>query len=570
MFYMQYTFYKLFSTLSIVCIFFTACDRAAESNSKISIQIPVNSNSIAKKTDVTTLAEWSSNVPSDINSFNCYMIAVTGPEDYLKRNICSKKSTGVTSFYAGPVVGAVFEGGSLEVDVTPGKDRVVYLIGFQATTSAACQNYKSTAFDQSNLSKPYIIGKTANLNLAPNTVSNVPISMVFDSNNWFDDCQGPEFNDSNKNKIATKASLRKYSFPEGGSVYGTCNSIDVELKDDNFNNATSDSNVSFGVDAFVNASPSPTVVTTYDTFSNCTATSGGVNNFSIAAGSSTMKRWYASDAILNNNIGAALALKLNFSQTTLVADSNGSIINLNTNSSSYSALNFSGPQMVIPDVCYKYEVASKYYNLGINAGDATAYYIAAPPESKLFSDATCLSSITAGSTNPNGSINYTQNFVAGFSTIYIKYMIPLSDAARNQSFELSHSGYLGKHSNAQISVTTNIAKRLVIRENAILPNVMSTCYGPFYLALVNDYGAEIKATSARNINVSGLFPIGITFHEDSCGGTLITGMTTIPSGESSRKIYIQFGSTPEAGDHTKTFTDSSDPSFSFLFKYRVD
>lgn len=559
---------------SIYLLILSSCDRANETSSKLTIQLPRTSQSFQKTSDVSALADWSSTTPSSLSSFNCYMIMVGGPDPILNNNVCGKKSGGALTtpmFNIGLVAGAGLAGQSLELDVPPGPNRVVTLIGFQALNTAACQNYKSPGFDQSNLSKPFILGKSDPLTLVPNSTVNVPITMSFDSNAWFDECQGPAFNDANQNRIASQIVLRKFSSPKSGTIDTACNSIDIELHDSNNRTASANTATIAGLDAYINGSSTPNaLITSYSNFLDCSGGTNSATTFTIPAGDTSIKRWIK-PSLISGSI-TSLVLKVNLSQTSLAAESNGSF-NLTNGSATNNAIEMFGPMFALPNICYKYDLASRQFDRTPNTSDTSTISLTAAPESNIYSDTNCSTPVSIDSTNPNSSKNYSLTLTGGVKSFYVKFNNPSSETAANQNFNVNKSGYLSGYHFTQISMQAPVTtpSRLSIKEDAVMAKITYACYGPFRLSLSNNSGAEVIAASNRTINLTGTIPTNMSFLDGSCSGSPITTSTTILSGSSYTVFYIKFAATPPSVGTTQiTFSDSVDSTINFLFKFTVN
>lgn len=91
------------------------------------------------------------------------------------------------------IAGGVAVGSTLNINVPSGNDRVFTLVGFK-TQNNYCPNFVSDKLDETKMSKPYFIGEVGGIKLNPGENKTLQIQMKYNSEAWFDDCQGPDFN----------------------------------------------------------------------------------------------------------------------------------------------------------------------------------------------------------------------------------------------------------------------------------------------------------------------------------------------------------------------------------------
>lgn len=189
----------LFLLVSLIVL--GACERNAGGTSKISIQFPevvkTSNKTIVTMSSTASTEEWSSVVPTGFSGaypFNCFGVYVSGPEPALRANQCGREGAAAPMKYIGKWKGAVTAGKSVELEVESGKDRVVGIFGFHASDLSACKDLTGTAqMDKALLSKPYFLGEKGQLEFLPAQTLAVPVALSFDSNQWFDECKGPDF-----------------------------------------------------------------------------------------------------------------------------------------------------------------------------------------------------------------------------------------------------------------------------------------------------------------------------------------------------------------------------------------
>jgi hypothetical protein len=127
---------------------------------------------------------------------NCFFVGVGGPEPEMRKNTCFRNINGTTQTYKiGTWAGGIPRNSEVSLDVPSGKDRVIYLAGFNAT-AAVCRDFKKNGYppDQTTF---YSLGKAGGVNLEPGKVVSVPLVVNYDENDKIDKCDGPDFPDDN-------------------------------------------------------------------------------------------------------------------------------------------------------------------------------------------------------------------------------------------------------------------------------------------------------------------------------------------------------------------------------------
>lgn len=197
--------YKILFALTSLVLFTSACDRNSGSKSKLSIQFPeiVQSGKISAMTSggSSQQDDWASVTPTGFSGaapFNCFGVYISGPEPALRSNQCFKDESSATPMKVfGKWKGGVLQGKTLELEVDAGKDRVVGIFGFHATTASACKDFTGNAqMDRSQLSKPYFLGEVGQLEFIGGQTKEVSVNLSFDSNQYFEECKGPDFPNS--------------------------------------------------------------------------------------------------------------------------------------------------------------------------------------------------------------------------------------------------------------------------------------------------------------------------------------------------------------------------------------
>ena len=553
---------KLYVLAMLLCFFSFSCQRANEgSSSRISIQMPTSSNSLdfksvssSKMGDVSSQSDFSTVVPSSVGVFNCFMVTIGGPELYLNRNRCGKKATGAATNYNlafGPMIAGISEGKTLAIDVASGSDRVITLIGFQAT---ACQDYRSAGFDQNNLSKPYILGQSGKMTLKPSLDATViPISMHFDGDAWFDDCVGPEIEQGSAYRSATMAVVRKNAFPKDRFVAGQCNLVEIELKDSQYRTAYASKDLNFNLQKVVPAlGSSLDILPTSATYTQCDqlVTQPG---FIIPQGAASVKRWIK--APLPSPPAPSIRLSLNFLDTGLKADPAEPEVTFKNEIIGTPQLAMIGPASIIPNTCYKYDLTTKNNTINLDPlmGAPSVMSLTAPSDATIYSGAGCTLPVTPTPAGVNNVHSIQMSSGTGFSTpIYVKY----TASDKKELFSLSSAS--GDSTFASyVSTTSPAVTHLAVRENAYLPNTSyAYCYGPLHLALVNDFGAEVLSTVTHTFTIAGAPSPVVTLSVNGCGGGNVSTIF-IPGNASNVQFYLNYSTNTAPGPHVITFTENS-------------
>lgn len=184
--------------LFLFSFFLFSCERSFQSGSaQLEIQTPLtgsssdlfSDNNINNNHKVQTLS-------TDLNSLDevtCYAVTVHGPEPELRKNYCRQAAIATSQARPiGKIVGTVRAGEKLSLEVPAGNDRVFALMGFKSIDNY-CPNLLTEKIDKTKISKPFLLGEVGGVNLVAGEVKSINLKMNFDSNLWFDECKGPDF-----------------------------------------------------------------------------------------------------------------------------------------------------------------------------------------------------------------------------------------------------------------------------------------------------------------------------------------------------------------------------------------
>jgi hypothetical protein len=494
---------------------------------------------------------------------------ITGPETYLNRNVCGRKNP-TTLIIApmitfGPFIGAVSSGSSIELEVASGNDRVITLVGFYATDISACQDINLPGFDKSHLSKPFILGQSAKINLKPTTNDDsisVPVNMSFNTTGWFDSCSGPEWEKSNLLGKATQVVLRKTSFPQNATLENFCSPLNIELEDAYFRTAKSDFITNLKLTTLNSGALTYSDLNSYATYMDCYSQTGDNTYFSIPAGQSNAIRWVKTNSTLTSQTNS---YRLSVSGSALLTDVLPTTINMPNSGLSAQKIDFTGPTFVnIPSNkiggCYRYEISYRNFQsvfLTGNSNDKVS--ITVPLGVTVSSNTNCDGDITAPFVS--GDKTYTISMPNGLAKINVYVNFPDAGIFKlSAKYTPGGTSFLSSTLPGQIAVAASLTSptisSLAVRESLVLPTIPSTCFGPFHLNLVNTAGADVRAKSDP-IYIAYSGPTGgassVTFN-NYCGGGQITGQVQIHNLDSNAEFFITTPAAPTPGTFPFSFT----------------
>lgn len=566
---MGHSKYFMRLVLASASVFLFACSRANEETSKLSIQLPsAASSSSSKKIETlggtaTVGTEWAGTIPNDVNSFNCYAVAITGPEPILNRNRCGKKiAAGSEDFtsdlYFGPIVGIQPAGTELNIDVMSGEGRQVILMGFvSANPTTDCMQYNSESLDKSKLSKPYIIGRSDKLSLKPGVDVSVPVKMTYDSNQFIEKCEGPEFTKpTSSTNIATQVSLEKDTFPKGATLENACNPLTVSLRDPSYRLASATTPTQIGI-KLSNVQTTNDPLMTYETYTNCLALSGGSTSFAIPVGSTQAKRWFKTDLVASITSNS---FDLDLSATTLKLENFNSTHNLKNGVTTDVKLLITGPQLVVAGQCYKYDLSYRKFDKTYLSGDSRTVAFSLANGAMVYETPNCTGMPNTATSVSATRTTYSIDIGAVVSkSIYINF--PAGGITSLLKLEKGNSTFTNAEPDS-LSVFASASDTRVVgittREDKALPKKPYTCFGPFFMELVNSYGIAVPNLSAANIDMALATAMpSDTGLSDKYDCTASVTSITIPTGKSYGLFYIKTLTNPPTGSFPLEFYNAT-------------
>ncbi len=242
-----------------------SCQRAVDSEStKISISLPGTapqnqgaaiSQIIDASTKISVLSAGESDnqesenfldiLPtgySTIGSYpiNCYLVAISGPEVFLKNNYCGKQNSALNTldrtYSFGTFIGLRPAGSTFEFEAVPGDNRQIIIFGLHSTSAQACTDFINKP-SKTNFSKPHMVGLSAAMKFEAGKSITVPVNLDMPTaTNQMDDCAIN--NDQQKQiPIANAIAIENRSFPfnvlrdpVSANSGVTCEPFDIQLK----------------------------------------------------------------------------------------------------------------------------------------------------------------------------------------------------------------------------------------------------------------------------------------------------------------------------------------------------
>lgn len=546
---------NIFYALSLsFALFHLGCERniAQSTKSRVEISFPKTNISLLQESKVDGISplDFSTIEPTGFSGaypINCYAVMVSAPEPGFNVNSCGREDGSISRFGVGILAGAVSGGQSITMDVPSGKDRSIKVIGFHALTASACSGLESDQ-DNSNLSKPYILGEVGGLVMNPGATLTVPVSMSWDNQAWFDDCVGPDFGDGNGSggggpAIATRARLAKNFWPINGFYTDSCNQFYIQFQDNQ--------------GQWAQLSEPATIQ-----FEDSMANPLNIHNSCDCSGGLTSQVFFAQGTIgeqclsytTNSTVGP-LAINMapvsgppGFDPT--------SNMSFNVQLPSSTTFEIAGPRRILPNSCHRYQLISRYWagagatvsSLGINHANA---------QTKVYPSLSACQSAT-------GEVSYgipSHLTLNGGVTKYTDVWVSIDSAAANPSFTAWESGNVDGVIHLQEgSGIGSLAKvRVWSDRNQIQYNTCATRL--INIELEDANGNAFPVMSALNVQIDTVSGSAFNFYQPNdfgCAGTSSASLSTsVPAGSSFLQIPFKI---PAQGTGTIRVTIPSYPT----------
>lgn len=529
-------------SLLIVCM---ACSRAQNETAKIVFELPPAEVQQKSTFSLLSLDEWAddlevednwiSMVPTGFDGqgtspVNCYALMVGGPDANYKVNYCGSEvanSDEITRIFEfGPWLGgipATAAGARLELDLQAGKDRVFYLVGFHAPDIAACVDFRKFSPNQSDLTRPLIIGQVGGVSLEPGATQEIRIVRTIDANKGFDDCK---FNDGSSKddegeQLASKVLLEKAvpavvggSVPESpvaltyssGTTLGTayCTPLKIRLADSKLRPAQHNQPLTTRLRSCLTASAdaadcyalatnqlSATIPSFSDYFDCADSTiDDGDLQFQIAPGNRFVHRWIRNPVNGSRNLFIRAEVERN-DFTPIVPNKFETKL-----TSDVAITTVDMPKNFVTGLCYNL-IARRHTLAGSSASTSDWDYVKLE---KLMGNNSWLdvtdSTIfkTAGCTGAADT-----NIFSGGSLV--NFNIKLPDAPGNFRLTMADTtGAIPAVNYLKSVAGSSQVKMLQVTGKAAASE--AGCAGPFKLRALNENGSRVKTTAATTLNIS--------------------------------------------------------------------
>ncbi|MFV8249824.1 RCC1 domain-containing protein [Bdellovibrio bacteriovorus] len=494
----------------------TACDRLSlDESSKVKITFP-STQTLSSKVEAMTSSGSTRPVPTGFTGdrpINCYIIGASGPEAAMRRNVCTRDDGSMTPKFIGEWVGGVPAGGSISMDVTSGKDRVITVVGFYAP-EGTCKDFKGTSGPGDALSQPYILGEVGKLLLVAGEEKKIDIDITFDPEKWFDSCDGPDFPDDGPggggSVIPTILAIQKDYFPPNTLTTYSCSSFGVALRDAQNRQGSLATDTVFSVSA--NGAP----LEIYPSFNECQQNVGAYGTAVIPAGQSFK------DIVVKapDTPGALLIATSIVSSSAVLSTPTANFQNVGSGDKGFDLV---GARSILPDLCYPFTIKRRYVT-GTDEYSSLPATITLAPSSGLtvYSDSNCTTAITAATIAAH---TYGTN-------VFLK----MTGAQGQNSLTMSGSGYLSLTQSVYRGGGTNVPWGFEVRGHRDGPS-RGQCYNSAYEAvLVNSQHTAVMAPSQMPVTLS---PGNTEFYTESSCMTTASPNMTLFGGQYSLPFYIK-------------------------------
>lgn len=525
----------LIFTCLVFCFqfFLQGCTRAANTDSaKIQIMLPPESAILNSK-----INELSNGVtePTTHDEINCYLVFVGGPEKDLTVNACRVGKNSERNSSAPPSGGAfnfgIWKGGvaagrEISMEIPSGTDRVINLVGIKLPSSESCRDFKSLGWPEKNsMSNAYLLGTAGRVNLRAGDVTQVPVIMKFDADKTILGCQGPDVpNPGGKDGDGNNNGGPYLRFENIGrfdslinrelATVGRCYQTKVGLFQGQGNSYIETSNVIVNVAG----------VTVGKFFSESTCSPGNeITTMTVEAGVNRS---------LNNYYFKATTPIIGGSFDGYTTTGNASAFSTNKQMIDLGGLRLGiqGPNRVIVNECFRYDISSQYFEGG-------SFNVTADQTISLNSNA---SFVIKDSSGCSGASDITISSGTANSAFYLKLLSP---APVNLHENISTTGFGVAPFVVNNAAGQNYSDGLTLHfENDTI--VRGKC-NKGSIRLVNHDGGSINAIDPITIRVKGPQGAGVFATMAGCSsGT--TEEVTIFANSPSVDIYYKAHAIPSS------------------------
>lgn len=511
-----------FLVVAFVCVFvIQGCTRASSPDSaKIQIQLPSESSVVLPK---AALKNGGLVDPTTLDEINCYGVFVGGPDEDLKNKTCALGTSGESfdSHSGGEMVfgdwkAAIPSGQILSMEVKPGVDRVIYLIGMK-TTDGGCVDFRDNGMpDEAKMSSAFLLGIAGRLELKAGAETKVQIPMSLNSGKTIVGCRGDEFLrggdgggenntpylrfegigsydsvlDVDKATVGECYAFRPAMFKgQGGAwVDSGGNEIHINVAGLNIGQFYSASGcVSPVTDLVIPAGQSKSVLQYY--FKSTTAVTGTLANVVFSG---------------NTDVITGAQQKFDVGQKKIV---------------------ITGPNRVVLNECYPYKIMSSRYEGGFLNTDASGA-AGTLSENASFNLRTGSDCSAGTSANIAPYTNETMVHLKLLSPVSVNFAdyITMSGGYTIQSFMIDASARADLYD----SLAVKIPEDKIIRGQC----------NEVKIHLVNNDGGAVKARFPIDIKIKGPQGAGVFYTGPGCIGGTATESVQIATGDTSVNVWF--------------------------------
>lgn len=504
------------------------CDRMArEGSAKLVIQTPPSSLSHEK----LSASDHGISDPTSLADINCFGVIISGPTEDLRKNVCGQRDNVASRFPVGRFKMMIPAGQQIALDVPSGPDRVVRLIGLKAGPNA-CLDLTHPDSVTADFSRPYVLGTVHKVEMKAGATMEIAVPMSFDPTKVFDDCVGPDFMtgvfDPNRPRnedgggdsqpiTPTQLTLYKHDFPDWRYKENYCTGIGVSASDGNGRQGTLDSPVSFQIT--VNGSPVPI----YQSHMDCANDANESPSLAFPAGVPHLGLVIRTPSMSDASSIALSAVITTPSSGLTVAG----LPAMPNGPSSGQTFRFEGPERILPDTCYPYNIMAVDINGGGVGASGSVAITGSPSAIGIYSDASCSSPATSFTLSGNQDAQ---------TSFYVKV-----EAGATGQINAQMSGF--EPALRQIAAGSGGSTISYIHVNTSDRMEANSCGWFGTVILYNSYSTAIPAPAGGiDINLTGV-PSGGIHTDSACStGSLISGTPKfrLEEGQASRVFHARF------------------------------
>lgn len=559
------TLIKGISLISIAALF--SCSRAGDDKATVSFNLPASywanqsqgsnsqSNYVSNllqvaqnstqlySSNVSTANssndQWREIIPTGYDTgqtpINCVFIVATGPQ--LDQSACFKKVSGSTTdtqvIKFGDIslpMEVVGTGAELSLKVTPGSDRIFYLLGMNAVENG-CLPFGDDKFERQALSKPFIIGKTIPVKIEAGALNKVTLTLTsaVNPNDYIDYCDTPEapglLNPPENLSVAKVELSLNRELTKNVAYNNQCVPMTIRFKDSsglvNIQSPYSE-NLSLETEQ---ADP----VGTYSSAQSC------LNNTNQRTSISTLNNfettvWIKADqSILNNQsirLQGMIGNTIPLAGVEVPVAVTERMLVVSTPTTKFATIN--APDRILNGVCYQATLSANNGNFSVPGffeanNTANAGYIDSSASGVLtFHDGPDCQSIGTPTQSLFSGTNH------GFYTVWFKvsgYSVG-SEITLLHSYTVTPSAIV-RTKMTVVTGTIEPAKLKISGPTDLINPANTSCYGPYRVEVTNSSGTSIGGNSETEA-LRRQYDVSLNFTSESTTQLFARGVSGTP------------------------------------------